>query len=62
MEVNALTYDRPLHLVYEGMPVMDAIEETEADNAQSRKYLHNGELRIRRADGAVFTILGQEVR
>ncbi len=62
MEVNALnSYDRPIHLVYEGMPVMDAIEEVNADNAQSRKYLHNGELRIRRADGAVFTVLGQEV-
>lgn len=63
MEVNALnSYDRPIHLVYEGMPVMDAIEEVNAEkNSPAKKYLQNGELRIRRADGNVFTILGQEV-
>lgn len=64
MEVNALnSYDRPIHLVYEGMPVMvDAIEETNVENSPAKKYLHNGELRIRRADGTVFTILGQKVK
>ncbi|MGN1247179.1 MAG: hypothetical protein ACI4UO_01175, partial [Paludibacteraceae bacterium] len=63
MEVNALnSYDRPIHLVYEGMPVMDAIEEVGAVNSPAKKYLQNGELRIRRADGTIFTILGQEVR
>ncbi len=62
MEVNALnSYDRPIHIVYEGMPVMDAIEEVEAVNSPAKKYLQNGELRIRRADGAIFTILGQKV-
>ena len=62
MEVNALnSYDRPIHLVYEGMPVMDAIEEVNAVNSPAKKYLQGSELRIRRADGAIFTILGQEV-
>ena len=63
IEVNALnSYDRPIHLVYEGMPVMDAIEEVNAEkNSPAKKYLQNGELRIRRADGTVFTILGQKV-
>lgn len=64
MEVNALnSYDRPIHLVYEGMPVMDAIEEVNAEkNSPAKKYLQNGELRIRRADGTVFTVLGQEIK
>ena len=64
MEVNALnSYDRPIHLVYEGMPVMDAIEEANAEkNSPAKKYLQNGELRIRRADGTIFTVLGQEIK
>ena len=64
MEVNALnSYDRPIHLVYEGMPVMDAIEEVNAEkNSPAKKYLQNGELRIRRADGTIFTVLGQEIK
>ena len=64
MEVNAFnSYDRPIQLVYEGMPVMDAIEEVNAEkNSPAKKYLQNGELRIRRADGTVFTILGQEIK
>ena len=64
MEVNALnSYDRPIHLVYEGMPVMDAIEEVNAEKTlPAKKFLQNGELRIHRADGTIFTILGQEVK
>ena len=64
MEVNALnSYDLPIHLVYEGMPVMDAIEEANAEkNSPAKKYLQNGELRIRRADGTIFTVLGQEIK
>ena len=64
MEVNALnSYDRPIHLVYEGMPVMDAIEEVNAEkDSSAKKYLQNGELRIRRADGTIFTVLGQEIK
>ena len=64
MEVNALnSYDLPIHLVYEGMPVMDAIEEANAEkNSSAKKYLQNGELRIRRADGTIFTVLGQEIK
>ena len=64
MEVNALnSYDRPIHLVYEGMPVMDAIEEVNAEKTlPAKKFLQNGELRIRRADGTVFTVLGQEIK
>ena len=64
MEVNALnSYDLPIHLVYEGMPVMDAIEEVNAEkNSPAKKYLQNGELRIRRADGTIFTVLGQEIK
>ena len=64
MEVNALnSYDLPIDLVYEGMPVMDAIEEVSAEkNSPAKKYLQNGELRIRRADGTVFTVLGQEIK
>ena len=64
MEVNALnSYDRPIHLVYEGMPVMDAIEEVNAEkNSPAKKYLQNGKLRIRRADGTIFTVLGQEIK
>ena len=64
MEVNALnSYDRPIHLVYEGMPVMDAIEEVNAEKTlPAKKFLQNGELRIHRADGTVFTVLGQEIK
>lgn len=66
IEVNALnSYDVPIHIYYEGVPVtksVTAIEEVESDTTTpAKKFIKDGALFIQRGK-SVFNVLGAQIR
>ena len=66
IEVTALnSYDVPIHIYYEGVPVTDsvlAIEDAENDaNIPAIKFIKDGVLYIQRGE-KIYTITGAQIR
>ena len=66
VEVNALnSYDVPIHIYYEGVPVTKsgtAIEEVESDiTTPAKKFIKDGALFIQRGK-SVYNVLGAQIR